>query len=83
MFVATKGLLYLRTVGALLLRTAVFTYSKCDTVLFMVIATEVLLYLRTVGAIRWHLSSEIFVATEGLLYLRTVGAIRCCYGYCY
>ena len=53
MFVATKVLLYLRTVGALLLRTAVFTYSsKCDTVLFMVIATEVLLYLRTVGAIR-------------------------------
>jgi len=64
MFVATKGLLYL-------LRTAVLTYSKCDTVLFMVIATEVLLYLRTVGAIRCVLRLKVVIVTEVLL----VGAI--------
>ena len=46
-------------------------YSRCDTVLLMVIATEVLLYLRTVGAIRCALRFIVVIATEVLL----VGAI--------
>jgi hypothetical protein len=42
MFVATEGLLYLRTVGLI----------RCVFKFDLVVATEGLLYLRTVGLIR-------------------------------